>query len=49
MVSPPACWFAQLIKGAGRYTKTRLERAVMQLKWDEKLDFGGLKDSRWVR
>ena len=40
-------------EGGGRYTKrntkTILERAVMQLKWNEKLDLSGLKDSRWVR
>ena len=40
-------------EGGGRYTKrntkTILERAVMQLKWNEKLDLSGLKDSRWSR
>ena len=30
-------------------TKTIRGRAVMQLTWDEKLDLGGLKNSRWVR
>ena len=45
-ISPPACWCSHPGEGAGRYIKTILDRAVMQLKWDGKLDLGGLKDSR---
>jgi integrase len=40
-------------EGGGRYTKrntkTILERAVRQLKWNEKLDLSGLKGSKWAR
>ncbi len=32
-----------------RDSRTILEKAVMQLKWDGKLDLGGVKNSRWVR